>query len=75
LERRGLVERRDDPEDRRANRLFITQAGRSLFDEALPEHFRLVGALVGHLTPQEVSTLIALVGKLASDEAVPLKAI
>jgi MarR family transcriptional regulator for hemolysin len=29
----GLVERRHDPKDRRANRLFLTQAGRQLVDD------------------------------------------
>ena len=29
----GLVERRSDPEDRRANRLFLTRAGRQLADD------------------------------------------
>jgi DNA-binding MarR family transcriptional regulator len=29
----GLVERRHDPKDRRANRLFLTDAGRQLVDD------------------------------------------
>jgi MarR family transcriptional regulator, transcriptional regulator for hemolysin len=29
----GLLERRSDPKDRRANRLFLTQAGRQLADD------------------------------------------
>jgi MarR family transcriptional regulator for hemolysin len=29
----GLVERRQDPKDRRANRLFLTSAGRNLVDD------------------------------------------
>jgi DNA-binding MarR family transcriptional regulator len=29
----GLVERRSDPKDRRANRLFVTAAGRQLADD------------------------------------------
>jgi MarR family transcriptional regulator, transcriptional regulator for hemolysin len=29
----GLVERRNDPKDRRANRLFLTDAGRQLVDD------------------------------------------
>ncbi len=29
----GLLERRPDPKDRRANRLFLTQSGRQLVDD------------------------------------------
>ena len=29
----GLLERRHDPRDRRANQLFLTEAGRNLVDE------------------------------------------
>jgi DNA-binding MarR family transcriptional regulator len=35
LERRGLVESRPDPEDRRARRLALTAAGRSVMDQAI----------------------------------------
>ena len=33
LVEQGLLERRHDPRDRRANQLFLTEAGRSLVDE------------------------------------------
>jgi len=33
LVEQGLLERRHDPKDRRANQLFLTEAGRSLVDE------------------------------------------
>ncbi|MCE1234892.1 MAG: MarR family winged helix-turn-helix transcriptional regulator [Hyphomicrobiales bacterium] len=36
LERRGLVENRVDPADRRARRLVLTEAGRGLLSEAVP---------------------------------------
>jgi DNA-binding MarR family transcriptional regulator len=36
LERRGLVEVAIDPDDRRGRRLLLTQAGRSVLDEATP---------------------------------------
>src|SRR5690348_8286526 len=41
MEERGLVERRPDPEDRRANRLYLTLAGRRLAAEAVPAQERL----------------------------------
>ena len=39
---RGLVERRPDPEDRRANLLFLTAAGAKLADEVIPAHEALI---------------------------------
>lgn len=36
LERRGLVEIRPDPEDRRSRRLYLTGAGRTLLKQAVP---------------------------------------
>lgn len=42
MESNGWVERREHPEDKRANRLFLTKQGRKLLDEALPEHLKLI---------------------------------
>jgi DNA-binding MarR family transcriptional regulator len=36
LERRGLVDIRPDPEDRRSRRLYLTRAGRALLKQAVP---------------------------------------
>lgn len=51
LERRGLVEAQPDPEDRRARRLALTEAGRDVLVAALPvwraEHDRLDADLAG----------------------------
>jgi MarR family transcriptional regulator, organic hydroperoxide resistance regulator len=42
MESNGWVERREHPEDRRANRLFLTRQGKKLLDEAMPEHLKLI---------------------------------
>src|SRR4051794_2456912 len=42
LERLGWVERRPDPEDRRANRLHLTASGRRKVETLLPRHDALV---------------------------------
>src|SRR5438552_10641246 len=36
LEALGLVERQDDPEDRRAHRLYLTEAGNQLAEKVIP---------------------------------------
>ena len=42
LEGLGWVERRPDPQDKRANRLHLTPAGQKKLDQLLPEHDALV---------------------------------
>ena len=42
MESNGWVERREHPEDKRANRLFLTKQGRKLLDQVLPEHLKLI---------------------------------
>jgi len=65
LEARGLAERRSDPADRRARRVFLTEQG----ERTLQRIRALVGALqrefFGALTAEERKTLHALLLKLA----------
>jgi MarR family transcriptional regulator, transcriptional regulator for hemolysin len=55
----GLIERRPDPDDRRAKRLFLTAAARPLLKQlgALGEE-TMTGALEG-VTPQDVEQMIS----------------
>ena len=64
LERQGLVQRSPDPADRRAIRLGITDAGRSLIDEAFTTCLAVYQSLLDGLTPAEVKDLDALLDKL-----------
>src|SRR3954447_23520556 len=50
LERLGWVERRSDPEDRRANRLHLTAGGRRKVEMLLPRHDALVVESLGALS-------------------------
>jgi DNA-binding MarR family transcriptional regulator len=58
---RGLVDRR--PEGRK-NRLYLTAAGRSLLEEALPEHEALIDERFSGLSVEERAQLANLLGKL-----------
>ncbi len=64
METAGWVERRADPEDRRANRLYLTDEGRKRAAETLPDHRALVEETLGRLNEREVRTLYELLGKL-----------
>jgi DNA-binding MarR family transcriptional regulator len=61
LERRGLLSRHPDG---RSNRLFLTEEGRSLFDEVVPPHEELVAAQFSNLSSGEQRDLMRLLGKL-----------
>ena len=64
LEALGWVERRADPEDRRANRLYLTAAGRRKVETVLPEHDALVVKTLGALPDGGVKSLRKLLEEL-----------
>ena len=75
LERRGLVVRRDAPDDRRRTAVAATAAGRRLLGHA-PEvtQLRLLGALARMSTADRTTLarlLVSLVGAVEETDAVP----
>jgi DNA-binding MarR family transcriptional regulator len=64
LERLGWVERRPDPDDRRANRLYLTAAGRRKVDAVLPAHDALVLDATRALSDVDVRSLRGLLDRL-----------
>ncbi len=58
LERRGLVQRRGDPENLRVTYAILTEEGREVLERALPA-FReeIEGRFAGHLTEEETRTI------------------
>jgi DNA-binding MarR family transcriptional regulator len=66
LERRGLVERRPDPQDRRRLLIVITQDGRAIVDQFLPEVVALQTAALAALTEAERRQLVELLATLGA---------
>jgi DNA-binding MarR family transcriptional regulator len=66
MERDGLIER---VAEGRMNRLYLTSAGRALFDEVVPAHEELISRLFGTLDAEEQATLLRLLRRL--DRALP----
>ena len=64
LERKGLVVRKDDPDDRRVRQVQLTPAGRRLIKPAFEQHARDLDELVSVLTREERKTLVTLLRKL-----------
>jgi DNA-binding MarR family transcriptional regulator len=62
--RDGMVERRADPDDRRAWRVHVTPKGQRAFREAERRHASRVAKLFEGLTPTELGTLSRLLEKL-----------
>ena len=53
MEKRGLVERRPDPADKRALRLFLTEEGRALAEKAIAVQSAIVDDIMSLSTPEE----------------------
>lgn len=66
LERLGWVERRPDPNDGRANRLYLTAAGRRKIEAVLPEHDTLILDALRTLSAADVKTLRRILDDLAT---------
>jgi DNA-binding MarR family transcriptional regulator len=64
LEESGLVERRDDPDDRRGILVGLTRAGRERIDAAVTDHVANEAGLLSALTKSEQLELSALLRKL-----------
>jgi DNA-binding MarR family transcriptional regulator len=65
LEAMGLAERRPDPDDRRARTIFLTERGQQTLARVRALAGALQGEFFGALTAEELSTLHALLRKLA----------
>ena len=64
LAKRELVERRDDPNDRRRSMLHLTKAGRSLYDEMLPEVQRQRAQGRAGISEDEMNALKTILNKI-----------
>ena len=65
LERDTLIERRQHGDDRRALTLHLTPHGWSYLEGMLPDHYRRVAGLMGHLSHDEQRQLVGLLSKVA----------
>jgi DNA-binding MarR family transcriptional regulator len=63
-EKLGQVERRPDPEDRRATRIALTKRGRALVDKAMTEHTGRAAEIAAILSAEEHKALKKLLGRV-----------
>jgi DNA-binding MarR family transcriptional regulator len=64
MEAEGLVERRTDPADQRAHRLYLTNAGRQRLAKTSPARGALMARTLGVLSSDERRTLRKLLGRI-----------
>jgi DNA-binding MarR family transcriptional regulator len=64
MESDGLVERRSDPADQRAHRLYMTNAGRQRLAKTRPARDGLMAGTLGVLSADERRTLRKLLGRI-----------
>lgn len=64
LQKRGLIERLADPQDRRALRVVLTEAGFALAERIVVSHVATEERLVSALSPDERAELRRLLAKI-----------
>ena len=69
LVEKGLVSRRDHPDDRRVRRVELTAKGRALITRGFREHASAMETAVGVLSKNERLTLLRLLKKLGKHAA------
>ena len=69
LEKRGLLQRRASPGDRRAYRVVLTPAARQLLGRILPDYYRLAEQVWGNLPVTRTTQLLADLSRLDTNVA------
>ena len=68
MEREGLVERRIDPQDRRAIRIHLTRSGRERFAGAARAHREIVRRIfTSRLSEEEARVLVEVLGRIRDE--------
>jgi len=61
---KNLVERQNDPRDRRVSLVNITARGQSLLERILPQHYRFMNRLLASLQTQDKEQLIRILAQV-----------
>lgn len=64
MESKNLVERKSDENDRRVNRIFLTDLGKEVIQKVQPIMYDLIPAVQESLNEEEIETLIATLKKI-----------
>jgi MarR family 2-MHQ and catechol resistance regulon transcriptional repressor len=64
LEKLGLVERKSNPDDRRAFFVVLTEKGEALFNDIFPKHVATISRNLSFITDEEKEQLMMLLKKI-----------
>lgn len=64
LEAEGLVRRETDTRDRRLVRIVLTKKGRRLAEEIMPLHAQDIHALLGFMSPEQLTALTEMLNRV-----------
>ncbi|XEC97567.1 MarR family winged helix-turn-helix transcriptional regulator [Paenibacillus tarimensis] len=64
LEKKGLVERQPNPEDRRASNVVLTEKGKELFDAIFPKHVATISRNLSFISKDEKEQLIEMLKRI-----------
>ncbi|GGE27133.1 MarR family transcriptional regulator [Pullulanibacillus camelliae] len=64
LEKKGLVERQPNPNDRRASNVVLTETGKALFDDIFPKHVATISENLSFISNEEKEQLIDLLKRI-----------
>jgi DNA-binding MarR family transcriptional regulator len=65
LEKRGLLQRKDNPNDRRAYKVLLTSAGRKLIEKILPDYYAAAETIWGNFPVARTKQLVGDLEKLS----------
>ncbi len=66
MESKNLVVRKSDENDRRVNRIFLTDYGKEVIEKVQPIMYNLIPAVQESLSNEEIETLITVLKKVRS---------
>ncbi|RWR13613.1 MarR family transcriptional regulator [Siminovitchia fortis] len=64
LEKKGMLERKACPEDRRVVHLMLTEAGKAFMEKVFPKHQQLIEDIFGDVSEKEKEMLIDLLKRI-----------
>ncbi|MEK4563785.1 MarR family transcriptional regulator [Alkalihalobacillus sp. FSL R5-0424] len=64
LEKKGLVERQTNPNDKRTFDVMLTKEGKALFDDIFPQHKATISKNLSFITDEEKNELIDLLKRI-----------
>lgn len=64
LQRRGLVERRHSPDDKRIVLISLTEKGSRLIAQGIKDSVSLIGRLFEELTPEETAVVLRVIDRI-----------